>query len=77
MAATCKNCYASGSVKGTTYAGGFVGVVGNTTVAGWYMRQCFAFGNVDGDIGADVGGFVAWLYGFAIDCYARGNVDVT
>jgi hypothetical protein len=41
------------------------------------MRQCFASGNVDGDIGADVGGFVAWLYGFAIDCYARGNVDVT
>lgn len=77
MSVTCKNCYASGSVKGNTNAGGFVGVMGNATGAGWYIRQCYASGNVDGDIGADVGGFIAWLYGFAIDCYARGDVDVT
>jgi hypothetical protein len=77
MAVTCKNCYASGSVKGNTYAGGFVGVVGNTAGSLWYIRQCYSSGNVEGDTGSEAGGFVAWLYGDAIDCYARGDVVVT
>ena len=66
----CKYCYATGSVTGRGYIGGFVGAHGS------YTSECFATGDV---VGTDciAGGFVGYITGKARDCYARGDVTVT
>ncbi len=67
---TVEKCWSAGNVKGTTYTGGFVGGLTNTTIS-----NCYTTSNVTGGINWDAGGFVANnSYGTINYSYAVGIV---
>jgi hypothetical protein len=70
MQVVCKYCYATGTVTGGGFLGGFVGV--NSS----YVSECFATGAVTGT-DCIAGGFAGKIEGKTRDCYARGDVTVT
>ncbi|ADY55427.1 cell wall binding repeat 2-containing protein [Syntrophobotulus glycolicus DSM 8271] len=57
---TVRNCYATGTVSGASYAGGIAG-----NVVPGYLEACYAMGAVNGDIsyGEYVGGIAGYWYG--------------
>lgn len=65
-----KNCYATGSVSGSSTVGGVVGLLYDSTA-----ENCYASGTVYGTFA--IGGVVgkSYLYGSIIGCYAAASVS--
>ncbi|MCK9267068.1 T9SS type A sorting domain-containing protein [bacterium] len=61
------NCYASGSISGSSFVGGLTGR-NYTTVS-----NCYASGSVSGT--EDVGGLIGVNHGTALNCYASGSIS--
>ncbi|MCX5635236.1 MAG: hypothetical protein NTW55_05295 [Planctomycetota bacterium] len=64
------NCYSTGTVSGTSFAGGLVGLSDNGNIG-----QCYSMSAVSGD-GWSIGGLVGRNYNAGINnCYSAGKVS--
>ncbi len=72
---TIQNCYATGSVRDTTYRNGRVGGLVGLADGGSLIQNCYANINVTTDgIGAFMGGLVGMNQGTIRNAYAAGSV---
>ena len=76
---TITNCYSMGTVSGTRYVGGLVGLNGYWFDLSFYpgtISNCYSTGSVSGN--DKVGGLVGWSeLGMISNCYSTGSVTGT